>query len=351
MTLCRTGESISGTLKDAIEGQSVRWRFMADNYKEIWDIPATEGYLLGITTTDRFYALPSSASYAEAMEARILLRPDPSNAAQMFHDHYTGTEVAAPEPLPPVVIVNEGDGDDMRYQLGVEGNFIGEVTSAYMLMPPTGITQIPMGAGSIPSLISSVYANRGLSPVQDGEQADVAEGWSWEQRGRHFTVTDADGELAVSIDVYSAPGEAAWFNYVYERGSFTLHMGDELVLDENVPTREQLRAGRDRGNVVINHIGRSLPAIKVEPPVKDEPAPAEPPPAQEDRQPPVVEAFVPPLTKNRLKRRAPHTFSVCGASFLSGVGAGCTVSLWKRHLPSNRPRSIAERWRFWRSAG
>jgi hypothetical protein len=132
---------------------------LADNYKDIWDIPATAGYVLGITTTERFYALSDSSSYADALEACIVMLPEPSNAAQMLSEHYSTTDTPFSPDASPLLIFNEDDTDNMRYQVGIATGPDGEVVYPFMLLRPTGITQIALGDGSVPKAISSAYAD------------------------------------------------------------------------------------------------------------------------------------------------------------------------------------------------
>jgi hypothetical protein len=230
---------------------------LADNYKDNWDIPATKGYLLGITTMEKFRALPESASYADALEACILLQPDPSKAAQMLHDHYTASKQPFAPSAPPVLFVNGDEMDDMRYQVGTTTGPDGEVLYAFMLLRPTGMTQIPMGDDSVPKAISSAYAERGLHWFREGEPLKPAEGWSWKELGREFIITDADGIMIASFEPVTIGPENSWLEEVRSSGFLVLNIGDELVMGDGISTQEQMIAAHDRGNVVtgiIHHI-------------------------------------------------------------------------------------------------
>ncbi|CAM3349678.1 hypothetical protein PSET11_03326 [Arthrobacter ulcerisalmonis] len=236
---------------------------LADNYKDIWDIPATQGYVLGITTTERFAALGDSTSYADALEACIVMLPDPSNAAQMLHDNYTaGGQPFATAPH-PTVIFNGDEADDMRYQVGIATGRDGELLYPFMLLRPTGITQIPMGEGSVPKAISSGYAERGMHWfTADGASIKRAEGWSWKERGPEFIITDADGILIASFEPETTDEEGQWLETVRSTGGLVLNIGDELVMDDGISTREQMIAAHKRGNVVTGLIlHASAPAV------------------------------------------------------------------------------------------
>lgn len=227
---------------------------LADNYQDIWDIPATKGYLLGITTTDKFHAFTESASYADALDACILLQPEPSNAARKLNEHYTGANRPFASAPPPVVIFNGDQTDDMRYQVGIATGRDGEVLYPYVLLRPTGITQIPMGEGSVPRAISSAYAARGMHWFGDGATIKRAEGWSWQEQDPEFIITDADGILIASFEPATTGQEGQWLETVRSTGSLVLNIGDELVPDTGIPVREQMLAAHKRGNVVTGLI-------------------------------------------------------------------------------------------------
>jgi hypothetical protein len=226
---------------------------MADNYKEIWDIPATDGYLLGLTTTARFASLGPTSSYAEALDACVVIRPPASNAAKMLHEHYTGQTLPEPS-LAPLTIFNGDEADDMRYQVGIATGPNNEVLYPFVLLRPTGITQIPMGEGSVPKAISSAYAERGMHWFDDGASIKRAEGWSWKEQGPEFVITDADGVLIASFEPETTDEEGQWLETVRSTGGLVLNIGDELVMDDGISTREQMIASHERGNVVTGLI-------------------------------------------------------------------------------------------------
>lgn len=245
---------------------------LADNYKDIWDIPATQGYVLGITTSERFAALSDSSSYADALEACIVMLPDPSNAAQMLHNHYTaGSQPFAPAPH-PAVIFNGDEADDMRYQVGIATGRDGELLYPFMLLRPTGVTQILMGEDSVPKAISSAYAERGMHWFDVGASIKRAEGWSWKEQGPEFIITDADGILIASFEPATTDEEGQWLETVRSTGSLVLNIGDELVMDGGISTREQMIAAHERGNVVTGLILHSSDLAVSD--VEEDPAPA-----------------------------------------------------------------------------
>jgi hypothetical protein len=235
---------------------------LADNYKDTWDIPATQGHVLGITTMERFAALGNSSSYADALEACIVMLPDPSTAAQMLHDHYTtGGQPPAPAPS-PVLFINGDELDDMRYQVGIAKNRDGELLYPFVLLRPTGITQIPMDDGSVPKAISSAYAERGMHWFDPDALIPTADGWSWKEQGPEFIITDASGLLIASFEPETTGPEGQWLETVRSTGNVVLNVGDELVMDDGISTREQMIAAHERGNVVtglILHAG--APAV------------------------------------------------------------------------------------------
>lgn len=219
---------------------------LADNYKEIWDIPATDGYLLGLTTKARFASLGPSSSYADAMSVCVLIRPPASNAATMLQEHYTGVPVPAPAPLTILA-----GGDDMRYQLGVASDpKTGNPLYGFMLMRPTAVTQVHFEPDSIPTLIASSYAERGLKWFQDGAAMPVAQGWCWKEDGREIIITDSEGILVASFEPESTGEESRWINHVRATGFLILYVGDELVTGDGMSGKDQIVAACERGNVV-----------------------------------------------------------------------------------------------------
>ncbi|MFB0840195.1 hypothetical protein ACETK3_19600 [Arthrobacter sp. E44] len=227
---------------------------LADNYKDIWDIPATAGYVLGITTTERFYALSDSSSYADALEACIVMLPEPSNAAQMLSEHYSTTDTPFSPDASPLLIFNEDDTDNMRYQVGIATGPDGEVVYPFMLLRPTGITQIALGDGSVPKAISSAYAERGLHWFDARASIKRAEGWAWREQGNDFIITDADCVLVASFAPQTTGAEGKWLDAVRTTGTLVLNIGDELVMDDGISTREQMITAHERGNVVTGLI-------------------------------------------------------------------------------------------------
>lgn len=221
---------------------------LADNYKEIWDIPATDGYLLGLTTMARFASLGPSSSYADAMSVCVLIRPPASNAAKMLQEHYTGEP--APVPTPPPLTIFNGD-DDMRYQTGIASDLnTGDPLYGFMLMRPTAVTQVHFGQDSIPTVIASSYAARGLKWFEDGAPMPVAEGWSWKEDGSELVITDSEGILVASFEPESTGEESRWINHVRATGFLILYVGDELVTGDGMSGKDQIIAACERGNVV-----------------------------------------------------------------------------------------------------
>lgn len=225
---------------------------LADNYKQIWDIPASGDYVLGLTTTERFAALGPDSSYADALDACVLLPLPASTAAKELREHYNNPEKdasGAGTPTPPLVILN--GGDDMRYQTGIRANpATGLPISAYMLMRPTGITQMPLGPDSVPTLAATSYAQRGLSWFDDPEALPVAEGWSWQLHGRYLAINDADGIMAASIELGTSAIEDQWAELIQSTGRLVLYVGDELATDDGRSTKDQLLHAAQRGNLV-----------------------------------------------------------------------------------------------------
>lgn len=234
---------------------------LADNYKQIWDIPATKGYVLGLTTTTRFNALGANNSYSDVLDSCVIITPDPSNAARMLHDHYSSTSepklsTELPDTSPaPVLFINGDEINDLRYQVGVARDpQTGEPRFAFMHMRPTGLTQVPTSDDFIPTAISSSFAAKGLHPVDRSSLPPQAEGWVWEENGNDFVVTDAQGVMVATVTP-----EPEWLEVVRQFQHFVLMVGDELVSDDDTqssldgdsrPSYDQMIAGIERNNVV-----------------------------------------------------------------------------------------------------
>ncbi|MDR6794610.1 hypothetical protein J2W89_003792 [Pseudarthrobacter oxydans] len=227
---------------------------LADNYRTLWDIPASGDYLLGLTTTERFASLGPDSTYADALDACVLLPLPASNAARELHEHYSGSNLSSPA-MPPLTIIN-GDGDDMRYQTGIAANpAMGLPMYAYMLMRPTAITQIPFEDESVPKFIATSFASRGLSWAREGVPTPDAPGWSWQRDGKELTINDADGVMAASVNVEPSGPEGQWLELIESSGRLVLYVGDELATDDGRSTKEQLMQAARRGNLVVGVIG------------------------------------------------------------------------------------------------
>jgi len=223
---------------------------LADNYKQIWDIPATGDYVLGLTTTERFAALGPNSTYADALDACVLLPLPASDTAKSLHEHYNDMDASTPEPAAPQLVILDG-GDDMRYQTGIRANpTTGLPMYGYMLMRPTSVTQVPLGPDSVPTLAASSYGARGLSWFEDPEALPLAQGWSWQQRGRELTIDDAEGIMAASVELGTSSFEKQWTELIQSTGRLVLYVGDELATDDGRSTKEQLTDAAQRGNLV-----------------------------------------------------------------------------------------------------
>ena len=247
----------------------------ADKYYEIWNIPATEGYLLGLAKAETFNARPDTATYADLLAMCILMTPNPSNAARNLNDHYAGNTNDAATP-PPLAMIHSDGAAEMRYQLGIAKDKEGVLHFPFMLMRQLGFTEISADPDHIPKTIAAVHAERGLYWFKENAEAQVAEGWAWEENHSEFTITDAENVLVASFTPPTTGPESEWVHAARSKGIIVLHVGDELVMDDGISTKDQLISANQRGNVVTGIIlrkehARTQPTAAIQPQAVEEP--------------------------------------------------------------------------------